>query len=223
MKIKYLSKVDAKNQMLTWKENDKITNYELDDDYAKLQFSLTHIFNQYQGKEIASFEFDAYFGLELHRILSEVDEITFRETTRDDFWNYLSIQVVPKIVAARWGRDNEGRFFAHARRIYLKTIYWFVELAWQGNYEDTAKVLKYCNTDTVVQIGERVNRGYDLNLTREILKQFAEKPIGSNRNSFFRSVMKINTAYIKTIDPKMFDRGYEGYVTWLFNCVSRGI
>lgn len=223
MKIKYLSKVDAKNQMGTWKENDRITNYELDDAYAKLQFELTHVFNQYRGKDIASFDFDAYFGLELHRILLSIDQFSLREASRDDFWNYLSIQVVPKIVAARWGRDNEGRFYAHARRIYLKTIFWFIELAWQGDYVSTADVLKYCNTDTVVQIGERVNRGYDFDLTRTILKHFATSSVLSNRNLFFRSIMKINTAYIKTIDPKMFNGGYEGYVTWLFDYVSEGM
>ena len=191
MKFKYLSKVDAKNQMKTWKDNDRITNYELDYDYSKLQSKLTGVFDRFRGKEIASFEFDAYFGLEMRRILYSIDTFSLREASRDDFWHYLSIQVIPKVVAARWGSDNEGRFYDHSRRIYLKSIFWFVELAWQGTYEETEKVLKHCNTDTVVQLGERVNKGYDFALTRALLREYANSNLGSNKNDFFRSVMKL--------------------------------
>lgn len=191
---------------------------EINQAVEKIDFQLKK-----EGKSRQSYAFDLYFGLELYEILSNEPNFSLRSATKDDTWRYLSTVVIPHIIMSRWG-ENEERFIGVPRdsRLYLKSIYWYIHLSFQENFENTYESLKNNSTDTIVQLVDRTGKGYNLDLVREIMRQFGKIPLTSGRSDLFRQVMKLNTAWITTIVPDVFDNGNTGYVSALFKEVQHG-
>src|SRR5699024_2789395 len=94
-----------------------------------------------QSNAPLQYEFDLLFGLEVYEILNESIGFNNRVASNDDIWRYLMIRVIPDITHARWGK-SEDRFFKTSRRIWLKTIWWYIELSWKDNKENTYEILK---------------------------------------------------------------------------------
>jgi len=159
------------------------------------------------------YEFDLNFGLELYEVLGNEIEFENRAATNDDVWRYLSIKVIPDIVHARWGK-NADHFYKIPRRIWLKTIWWYIHLSWYEDKETTYDLLKNNSTDTILQLVERPSLGYYIELYREIMKQYDEK--GKNDRNLFRRLLKLNTARIVSISPELVDGGIIRYVADLF-------
>ena len=101
---------------------------------------------------------------------------------------------------SRWG-ENEERFIGIPRdsRLYLKSIFWYIHLSFQENPENTYETLKNNSTDTIVQLVDRTGKGYNLDLVREIMRQFGKIPLTSGTSDLFRQVMKLNTAWIEPL------------------------
>ena len=163
------------------------------------------------------YKFDLLFGLKIFQILN--DEIGFsnRVATNDDVWRYLSICVIPDIVHSRW-QLNADHFYKIPRRIWLKTFWWYVSLAWVGNESDTYKILEKNTTDTILQLVERPGIGYYTDMYNEIIVQYANYE-DSSRN-LFRRVLKLNTARLLTTSPELVNGGIQSYVTDLFDSVE---
>lgn len=159
------------------------------------------------------YRFDLAFGLELYELLNENKGFSNRVATNNDIWRYLSIKVIPDIVHARWGL-NADRYYKSPRRIWLKTIWWYIHLSWMGTKEETYEILKDNTTDTVVQIVERPGIGYYVNVYRELIKQYKE--FDDSSRDLFRSVLKINTARLQTTSPELVEGGIPNYVKELF-------
>ena len=49
-------------------------------------------------------------------------DLTLEAAANDDFWRYLSIKVIPDVVAERWGYDNESHYWSKPARIWLRSI-----------------------------------------------------------------------------------------------------
>ena len=83
-----------------------------------------------------------------------------RAAANDDFWRYLSIKVIPDVVAERWGYENESHYWSKPARIWLRSIWWYVHLSWQGDMQTTAKVLEAScfTTDSILNLEERTGR-----------------------------------------------------------------
>lgn len=159
------------------------------------------------------YQFDVLFGLKLYDILRKDDDFSNRVAANDEIWRFLSIKVIPDIVHARWGM-NASHFYQTSRRIWLKTIWWYIHLSWQNSIDETYKILIDNTTDTILQLVERPGLGYNVELFREIMKQYANYN-DSSRN-LFRTVLKLNTAKILTTSPELVDGGIEKYVDSLF-------
>lgn len=170
-----------------------------------------------QSNAPLQYEFDLLFGLEVYEILNESIGFNNRVASNDDVWRYLMIRVIPDITHARWGKSAD-RFFKTSRRIWLKTIWWYIELSWTDNKENTYEILKNNTTDTILQLVERPGIGYHINLYREIMKQYAY--INDTSRSIFRSALKLNTARIVTTSPELTEGGVKGYVMNLFKDVG---
>lgn len=164
------------------------------------------------------YNFDLTFGLELYNILAEEENFTNRAATNDDLWRYLSIRVIPDIVHSRWGM-NEDHFYKMSRRIWLKTIWWYVNLSWRGNPEETYEILKNNSTDTILQLVERPGIGYYTEMYRELLLQYSWYEDKSRE--MFRQVLKLNTAQLLTTSPELVKGGIKGYVSTLFETVNK--
>lgn len=164
------------------------------------------------------YPFDLLYGIEIYKILNESIGFNNRVATSNDVWRYLSVRVIPDVVHSRWGL-NEARFFAAPRRIWLKTIWWYIHLSWRGNFKDTYELLRNNTTDTIQSLVERPGLGYYIEVYRELLNQYYQYE--DNSRDLFRAVLKLNTAKLLAISPELVEGGIEKYVESLF--VSAGV
>ncbi|CAM5220984.1 hypothetical protein UACE39S_00987 [Ureibacillus acetophenoni] len=180
------------------------------------------IFEEYDldGANKLDYQFDLIYGLKLFEILNESIGFTNRVATNDDVWRYLSVCVVPDVVHARWSL-NADHFYKISRRIWLKTIWWYINLSWRGNSKETYEILKDNSTDTILQLVERPGIGYYTEMYRELMLQYSYHE-DSSRN-LFRRVLKLNTARLLTTSPELVEGGIKGYVNELFDTAKESV
>lgn len=200
---------------------------DLNDSYQRLRNQLIDAWNNANNELQAErtnkrFEYmrDLNFGMRLYRIFS-TGEFTMHPRLAADIgiWRYISINVVPDIIKERWTKESswEDRFYRRPNRIYLKILWWYIYLSWQGDEERTYAVLEANNADTISQLVERSGaHGYNLELYRKIMiRHFCQDP--SERSMMlFRKVMKLHTAKIRTRQPEMLPGGINQYVEELY-------
>lgn len=193
--------------------------YELIKIREELISARDEIFEQHKldFENKLDYRFDLLFGLKLYSILSKEIGFTNRIATSNDIWRYLSICVVPDIVHSRW-QLNEDHFYKVPRRIWLKTLWWYINLSWVGNEQDTYNILQNNTTDTILQLVERPGIGYYVEMYREMMLQYSEYE-DTNRE-LFRRVLKLNTARLLTTSPELVDGGIKAYVQDLFDSVK---
>lgn len=191
---------------------------EFEDLRQKLLRARNDIFKEYQldGVEKLDYKFDLLFGINLFEILNENIKFYNRDAMNDDLWRYLSIKVIPDIVHSRWG-FNEDHYFKTSRRIWLKTIWWYINLSWTGNIESTYRLLENNTTDTILQLVERPGIGYNVEMYRELMKQY--NSYSDSSRQLFRRVLKLNTARLLTTSPELVEGGIPQYVEDLFKAV----
>ncbi|MFJ1814897.1 hypothetical protein [Staphylococcus saprophyticus] len=191
---------------------------EFEDLRQKLLRARDDIFKEYQldGVEKLDYKFDLLFGINLFEILNENIKFYNRDAMNDDLWRYLSIKVIPDIVHSRWG-FNEDHYFKTSRRIWLKTIWWYINLSWTGNIECTYRLLENNTTDTILQLVERPGIGYNVEMYRELMKQY--NSYSDSSRQLFRRVLKLNTARLLTTSPELVEGGIPQYVEDLFKAV----
>lgn len=233
MIIKTLNRSESQIAMKEW-----ISNYPelpvVEEDYIKMREEIQS-FNQRVReecpKELTKKDYfvDAHIGILLYDYLWKQPGFNLRAAANDDFWRYLSLKVVPDVVAARWGKDNESHYWSKPARIWLRSIWWYVHLSWQGDMMTTARVLEApCfSTDSILNLEERTGRKgtfiavyryimyYYSHVPERVLNDFNKKT-KSQQDDLFRVVMKINTAKAMVIDPALYLGGEKEYVRALF-------
>lgn len=158
---------------------------------------------------------DLELGLALYENLK--DKIELRDLSRDDVWRYLSIQVVPDIIHPRWGLHAD-RYYRMSRRIYLKQLWWYIHLSWDTDLQTTRDLLKDNSTDTILNLVERPGLGYNVDLYRELMKQYPD--YNDTSRLILRRVLVLNTARRKIISPELSDGGIPEYIRSLFDTVT---
>lgn len=223
MRWKTLSKADADMLMQRWKDKPW---EKYDSDYIDIRNELLNAMKstafdldiEKSKIQNAGYEFDLLFGLKLFHILAINNKMNPRTASDDGVWRYISIHVVPDIVFLRWGL-NPIRFWKESRRIWLKTLWWYIYLSWQGDSEKTFEVLKDNTTDEIVQLVERSGPfGYRVDLCRNIMAYYGSLGEEQKKRSsqIFRRVMKLNTARVKVVEPALLAGGEKEYVKELF-------
>lgn len=219
MEFKTLTMDVAAKEFQLWQQNP-LQEKALGRADAKLKRQLVEAHKQINSKKL--YQIDIEFGFALYRILNE-HGFTVRDAANDDIWRYLSIYIVPELVAKRWSKVAEKRFFKESNRIWLKTIWWYIHLSWQGTEEETRKIIENNSTDQIMQLVDRSGRkGYFIETFRWIMRYYykakqLDKSIGDDQ---FRSVMKVHTALCQTVEPDLFTGGAEEYVKHLFQFVN---
>lgn len=232
MKIEYLDRGKAKIAMDEW-----ICNYPnvpaIENEYVQLRNDINSLFDSVEkdieeaGKKIQDYNTDIKFALSLYKYFSKQDWFSLRVVENDDFWRWLSLKIVPNIVAKRWGKDNESHYWSNPARIWLKQLWWYVYLSWTGDEISTESLLfsPNCTTDTILNFVERSGKkGTCVESYRKIIYLYSriphEKLIEFNKtresDDLFRLVMKLNTARILVVEPDLFENGNEGYAKQLF-------
>ncbi len=236
MIIKTLTRGQAQEAMDEW-----IKNYpslpSIDSDFKQLRADI-QLLNEKVRKEIEDipdvkkedYYLDYRLGLLLYEYFINQPGFSMRVAANDGFWRFLSVKVVPDVVAQRWGKDNDSHFWSQPTRIWLRSIWWFVHMSWQGSLAETEKVLscKHFSTDTILNFEERTGRkGTQLEVYRQIIKLYSQVPEeilkeyargkSNNSDDLFRIVMKLNTAKMMVMDPALYLGGEQEYAKDLFN------
>lgn len=235
MIIKTLNRGQAQEAMKNW-----IENYPqlppIDDNLLQLRKDLQALNNKVRAEiddnpSIKKIDYyvDYRFGLLLYEYLKNQKGFSLRTAANDGFWRYISVKVVPDVVAQRWGKDNDSHYWSQPTRIWLRSIWWYTHLAWQGDMELTEKVLScdHFTTDTILNFEERTGRkGTQIEAYRQIIKYYSMVPSdviknasrgkSNNSDDIFRIVMKLNTAKMLVMDPSLYDGGEDAYARALF-------
>lgn len=166
-----------------------------------------------------AYQVDYIFGLKLYALFTEEYQMSLRLAATEGVWRFLSVMVVPDIIALRYGKDHPDRFWKKPKRLWLRVIWWYIYLSWQGDASTTAEILKDNSTDEILQLVDRCGRGgYRVSLYREFMKKYSELGISERRQKqIFRKMMVLNTARVQVIEPALVDGGERRYVDDLCN------
>ena len=236
MIIRTLSRGQAQEAMKDWIDHypdlPQIKEDEfnqLRDDIRKINKDIREEINNSHSISRVDYYLDYRIGLRIYDYFRNKDYFSLRVASDDGFWRFLSLKIAPDVVAQRWGKDNESHFWSQPTRVWFRTLWWYVHLAWQGTIEATEKVLScsHFSTDTILNFVERTGRnGTHIEAYRNILFYYSKVPEkelkkakrGKNNNSddIFRIVMKLNTAKMMVMDPSLFLGGEEAYAKSLF-------
>ena len=173
------------------------------------------------------YKIDLNVGLCLYEELNVGNGFNLIMANDDDIWRYLSCTVFPDITYERFPnpakgdiRLNKKRFYLHTRRIWLKTLWWYVHLAWQGDEKKTWEVLKEFGSDTISDFIERTCRGYRVLLYRTLIKSYAG--VKNKSTNLFNKISAQNLVNCRTVEPALVEGAEQGYVDSLFAQLSIG-
>lgn len=181
MKYLELDREKSKNifEAIQSKKIDVFNNdyyQSLDNSYLKIRET---ILSWLKEKPITkSYEFDLYLAIKLHKYFSKQNFEGFNESIASnyDFWRYLCLKVVPDIIIERHGVVKEY-FYAKNVRLYLSTLWWYIEMGYQGDYETTSNCLMNLSTDYIQGIVERPGRdGIYIDVSRYIVYYLSQLP-----------------------------------------------
>lgn len=190
-----------------------------------------------------SYDLDLKVGIKLYEIMSLNKGFDVVKANDDDIWRYISVCVMPDLTFIRYpnqGSDVEilreyipnlsypkavqtekdsmrlkkKRFYSHTRRIWLKTLWWYIHLGWQNTSEVTYEVLKNNGTNIISHFIERPGRGYREHLFRCML--YAYSQLSEQKDETFRAAAKLNLAKCVSIEPALSLGGEEKYSEKLF-------
>ena len=194
-----------------------------------------------------NYNLDLTVGIKLYELLNPAKGFTIIQANDDDIWRYVSVRVMPDItfirypnipddiqilqeslpglsysIAVRTEKDSmrikKKRFYSHTRRIWLKTLWWYIHLGWQGDSETTYAVLKNNGTNIISHFIERPGRGYRPELFRYMLYAYSLLP--EQKDSTFRAAAKMNLAKCVTVEPALTEGGEKEYARRLFDEVT---
>ncbi len=193
---------------------------DLDEDYKKIRADLLSWITANPIEK--NYAFDLKFAIKLHNYFSKENMEGFGESVASNyaFWRYICLKVMPDVIRDRHGFVKEY-FYAKGVRLYASTLWWYVEMCYQGSDEETYECLKRMSTDYILQIVERPGRdGMFLEVSRRIAYYLAKLPeeVVSrqyNNQTLLRRVAIQNTAkgpnYNLVLDDKV-----DEYVVGLF-------
>ena len=199
-------------------ESDNFSK-EVDADYRDIRERIFKVYNNYKYK--SDYEIDLRVGLALYELLLKPEyKLNPIYANDDDIWRYLSVKVFLDITYLREPKsDRFGVYFSHTRvyrhpkRIWLKQLWWWIHVAWQGNVESTYEVLKKYGSGCISQILERGGKGYRVEITRALLKTMAEKcPQGKVSQDDFRALMMLYYAKSFVVEPTLVDGGIDAFL-----------
>ena len=239
MKIEILSREKAKQSMADWLNNgQEIINLPSSYDIIRHDLSNAYIKIEEENNDLPKKDYmiDINFGVFLYSYLNSKKWFSLRCAADDGFWRYMSVVVIPDIVAKRWGNDNETHFWKQSNRIWLKTLWWYIHLTWNKDERNTLDIISgfSFNTDMIQGLVERSGyKGTFINVYRSIVYHYSKvnkddiirykKRTSSKSDSLFRAIMRLNTARCLVIDPCLYEGGEDGYVLSLLKDLNVNI
>lgn len=224
MNIKILTREDSATRLQEYFNNKNSHFDSLNNDYKQLRDDLNSLFKTSRvfkdNDKLDEYKTDLSFALKLYDYLNSKSWFNDTIASNYNFWSYLSINVVPDIVEERHG-DNASYYYEKNVRIYLSTMWWYINMSYQGDINDTKVTLENLNTDCILQLVERPGRdGTYITVSRTIMKYFGKIPKRQlsekvDGKTLLRRVMIQNTSQIENYNL-VFDGEEDLYVKNLF-------
>jgi len=188
----------------------------LDAQFSELKTAVESTIGE--RKELSSYAMDLHTGLALYEELGRRG-FGVRAAADDGIWRYLSLVVFPELVKERCG-VKEDWFWKARWRHWLKRTWWYVHLTWQGSREATLAAVGGMSTDTIAQLVERPGKaGFRPEVTRRIASGFVKNNKKMSEDSV-RRLLKLNTAFLVTVEPAWSRGGVDGYVDRLYDALE---
>lgn len=173
---------------------------------------------------------DLRMGLKIYELLPPGNEFSVIQSNDNDIWRYISVKVMPDITYLRYpkpvaavrdagGRLNHKRFYAATRRIWLKSLWWYIHLSWQGSAEETFEVLKNNATDNINKLIETPGRGYRLKLFRSMMLEYSKTDLHTTDD--FLAFTKLNNAKCVSVEPALTFGGEREYARRLLGEITQ--
>jgi len=228
MKILEYNRDQAHSAFDKWKNDNELPS--LSQDYIAIRNDLIQffadIYGEVSGDDRKEYMTDTLFGLKIYDYFRNKDWFNLRTAANDNFWRYISVGVIPNIVAKRWGTNKDNYFWKQSNRLWPKTTWWYIHLTWHNSLEETRNILldKRFNSDTIQGLVERTGKkGTFVDVYREIVYQYSlldyntivkfKKQLSGGSDNLFRAIMRLNTARNLVTDPCLTKGGVCGYVS----------
>ena len=218
-----MSDVQFKDLIDHWEKFDTIEN---DPSYSDFRKVLLKAFSDALVETGGKMDYllDLRVGISLYQLMPLGTDFSVIDANNNDIWRYISVKVMPDITYLRYpdpekevrdagGRLNHKRFYSATRRIWLKTLWWYVHLSWQGSAEKTFEVLKNNATDNINKLIETPGKGYRLSLYRNIVREYSET--APHKAKDFAAITKLNNAKCISVEPELVDGGECAYAKQL--------
>ena len=220
-----MNDIEFSNLTDHWKAYDTI---ESDPSYtefrSKLLDSFKNALSETGGK--MTYLLDLRVALCLYQLMPLGKDFSIIAANDDDIWRYISVKVMPDITYLRYPdpakgdiRINSKRFYRGTRRIWLKTLWWYVHLSWQGTEQKTFDVLKDNATDNINKLIETPGKGYRLSLYRNMVREYSEN--APHKAKDFAAITKLNNVKCISVEPELIAGGEKQYVKQLVSEVVR--
>lgn len=199
-------------------ENGKFSE-GVDVEYREIRKKIFDEYNNCKNK--GGYEVDLRVGLALYELFLNCEyKLNPIYANDDDIWRYLSVKVFLDITYLREPTsDRFGVYFSHDRvyrhtkRIWIKQLWWWIHLGWQGDVESTYEVLKKYGSGRISQVLERAGKGYRVDVTRKLLKKMAERCTQSKvSQDDFRALMMLYYAKTFVVEPTLVDGGIDAFL-----------
>jgi hypothetical protein len=222
MKWMEFDRVTAQRRFSEMEATGQFKSGTLTTDYAQIRQEVESSLAVLAATKTARGRYDVEAGLALYRVLASRG-FGLRQASADGFWRHLSLDVLPDVVAARWEDHQPTRFWSSRSRIWLRVVWWFIHLSWQGNEQGTRDVLAGITTDDMVQLVERPGRhGFRIELCRAIMRARSVRKTHSAGSERFRELMTLNTVKVVMTEPELHEKGFDGYVAGLYSVLASG-
>ena len=236
MKVIEYNRDKGREFLEKWRKNQTIG--PLSAEYEELRTTITELYGNSKSEASSDprkdYLCDVYLGLGLYIYLAKQSWFSLRLASNDNFWRYISVAVIPDIVADRWGMNNDNYFWKQSNRLWPKTAWWYVHLTWQGEADKTKEMLccKNFNSDTIQGLVERTGRkGTFVEVYRCIIAKYSQidstsiakfkKEHSHGSDSLFRAIMSLNTARCLVTDPCLCSGGVVGYVDSIISDLTK--
>ena len=170
---------------------------------------------------------DVEVGLALYEELQGMG-FTMAQAADDDIWRALTIKVFPDLTYLRFPEpdtDAEGntlrlrpkRFYSHTKRIWVKTLWWYIHLAWQGSPEATRDTIAENGSNIISHTVETPGRGFRVDVYRAFLREYSKLPV--KKDVYYRKAEKLRNAECRNFEPALYSAGIDAYCASLFERV----
>ena len=209
-----------------WKAND-VSASAFDPAYEEFRKELVSVFNDTLAETGGKMNYllDLRVGIKLYQLMPLGKNFTVIQANDDDIWRYISVKVMPDITYLRYPnpekgsiRINQKRFFSHTRRIWLKTLWWYIHLSWQGDEDKTFEVLRDNGVDNINKLIETPGRGYRIPLFRSMMLEYHKT--SPHKVKDFAAFTKLNNAKCVSVEPALTSGGVVVYAQKLLAEVS---